>query len=106
MITLLIENPLLAALYGWFVGNIYLLSKAKDPLDEEGKAWSFKAWWATHWDNALIMFVLIPFFVAANEWIFGLIFHNTLKMDLEYHPIFNGFVTPVYIILYKKARGK
>ena len=106
MITILIENPLVAALYGWVVGNFWLLTKSKDPLDDQGKKWSFSVWIESHWDNTVFTFLLIPFFVAANEWVFTLIFSNVMSMDIEYHPLFNACIMPVYQIIYKKARGK
>lgn len=106
MVTILIENPWITALYGWVVGNIWLLSSSKDPFDEAGKNFNISEWWSQYWDNALLTFTLIPLFVMANEWVFQVIFHDLLKTDVNYHPVFNGCVMPVYQFIYKKIRKK
>lgn len=53
----------LIALFGWFMYNFLMFNLDKDKDDAKGKAFNYKKYAATHWDNWIFTFLLAPVLV-------------------------------------------
>jgi len=51
---------------GFITYQFWLLTRAKDPLDLEGKAFNLRWYWQTNWDNIGLSFLLTVIWVLGG----------------------------------------